>query len=199
MCEQEFRCDYLTPALWQGASSSSSIDEIRDLITETFIPEHLVERVRSALSSGYTRSMFNGSVAYGSLEISDAETVFLALKKAFNRCCEIDHWEEQGAVAVADLRLTLNLIQIEILESIGRSGLETPEALSLLISALSIPNDALHFAVLHSIQTLGNRASEIAGELKEYLNRLDLLDMPKESIPRLRDAVFKTLKVFGHD
>lgn len=196
MSEMEFRCDYLTPAICNGALSSSSMDDFRDLITETLIPERFVERVRSALSSGYTLAVFNGSIAFGSLDAHSAEAVFPDLKEVFERCSEIDQWKEQGGGATAaDLALTLNLIQMEILGSIGRSGLATPEALSLLTSALSGPDDSLHFAALESLRLIGGRNSRAAIHLNEYLNRLDQLGLPEESIPHLKGFAKSILAV----
>jgi hypothetical protein len=189
MCEKEFRCDYLTPAFWQGALSSKSIDDFRDLLTEIVDPGDLIERIKSAIQSGYTLGVFNGAVAFGSLGEHEAELLFPVLEDAFDQCSLYDHWEEQGGgVAAADLALTLNLIQMEILGSIGRSGLAIPGALSLLVSALKSPEDSLHFVALESLRILGRRASRAAVDLKEYLDRLDQLELPVESVGNLKNA-----------
>lgn len=195
MSEMEYRCDYLTSAIWNGASSTKPAEDFRDLITETLIPERLVERVRSALSSGYTLAVFNGSIAFGSLDAHSAEAVFPDLKEAFERCSEIDQWKEQGGMAAAaDLPLTINLIQMEILGSIGRSGSAKPEVLELLISSLKEQDDSLHFAALESIRNLGRRAFSASDDLIDYLDRVGDMALPEVSIPRLRDAANLSLR-----
>lgn len=196
MCEQEFRCDYLTPAFWKGATSSNPAEDYREILTGVMNPEDRTELTKSALTSGFTLAVFNGAIAFGSLDAQDAEILFTDLRKAFDQCSQIDSWEEQGgADKEADFPFTLNLIQIEILGSIGRSGLATPEAMSLLLSALKRPDDSLHFPTLESLRIIGGRNSRATIHLYEYLTRLDQLGLPEESIPHLKGVAKSILPV----
>ena len=181
---ERIRSDYLTAAL---AGGTTSTDDFADLV----LTDASVERVQESLASGFTRALFNGSEAAGRLG-KDAEEILPTLIETYRQCGDPTLWKVVEE-AEADLPTTLELIRMEIVESIGETGLSSREALTLLAEALKEDNDTLHFAVFTAVSQLGSKASDLAAGVERYLAGLDNRELPTMSKPHLRVAATEAL------
>jgi hypothetical protein len=166
------RSDHLTGALLRQGSVS---DDFADLIVE---PDD--ERIVKGLKSGYTKALFNSCMA---VRFSSKPASMLPLLVSVNRnASQPDDWQfvEEGKI---DLPTTLELVQMELLESAASCGLA---ALPLLTAALATSNDVLHFAVLNGVKANGNDA--FAAMVRSYITDIDNRAVPIDSRSHLLNA-----------
>lgn len=172
------RSDYLTGAtLLHGTVA----EDYADLIVD---PDN--ERMVEGLKSGYTRALFNSVVAVKQARESE---LMLDLLISVNRnASQPDEWRiiEEGRI---DLPTTLELIQMELLESAAFCG---ADALSLLAAALATSNDAFHFGVFNGVRATGNEA--FAAMVRSYIADFDRRDINADSRSHLLAAANEALE-----
>lgn len=171
------RYDFLT-----GASllHGSVADDFADLIGE---PDD--ERVVEGLKTGYTRALFNAVVAVK--QASEPELMLDLLSSINRNASRLDDWKviEEDRI---DLPTTLELIQMELLESAAFCG---RDALPLLTAALATSNDVLHFGVFNGVKATGNEA--FAPMVQSYIADFDNRDINADSRSHLLDAANEAL------
>jgi len=171
------RSDYLTGAVLLHGSVS---DDFADLIGE---PDD--ERIVRGLKSAYTKALFNGVVAVK--HARDPDLMFDLLVSVNRNASQPDEWriieEERN-----DLATTLELIQMELLESAASCG---PDALPLLTAALATSNDVLHFGVFNGVTATGNEA--FARMIRSYISDFDHRAISADSRSHLLAAANEAL------
>ena len=180
---ERIRSDYLTAAVVTGGDPT---DDFADLLDDVSL-----ERIQAALSSGFSRAVFDGVEAAGRLG-KEAEEILPTLIQSFRLCGDSTKWKVVEE-AEADLPTTLELIRMEVIETIGEAGLSSRAALTLLAEVLNDDDDALHFAVFTAINQLGSKASDLAAGVERYLAGLDDRELPVMSKPYLRVAATESL------
>jgi hypothetical protein len=171
------RSDYLTGAVLLHGSVS---DDFADVIVE---PHE--ERITAALKSGFTKALFNGVVAVK--HARDPDLMFDLLVSVNRNASQPDEWRiiEEERI---DLATTLELIQMELLESAAFCG---PDALPLLTAALTTSNDILHFGVLNGVKATGDGA--FAPMVRSYIADFDHRDLHADSRSHLLAAANEAL------
>lgn len=171
------RCDYLTGAILRDGSSSNTYDDL--------VAELDDERIAAALKSGFTKALFNGVVA---VKYASEPRLMLDLLTSINRnASNADEWRvvDEGQ---ADIKTTLELIQMELLTSATYCG---REALPLLSAALSTGNDSLHFAVFHGVRECRDPA--LVDLIESYIADFDSLEVREDSRSHLVNAATEAL------
>lgn len=171
------RSDSLTGATLEHGSGS---DDYADLIGE---PDD--ERIVRGLKSAYTKALFNSVIA---VKHAREPEFMLDLLVSINRnASRLDDWKVIEEERI-DLPTTLELIQMELLESAAFCG---PDALPLLAAALATSNDVLHFGVFNSVRATGNEA--FAPMVGRYIADFDNRDINADSRSHLLDAANEAL------
>lgn len=171
------RSDYLTGATLLHGSVA---DDFADLIGE---PDD--ERIVEGLKSAYTKALFNSVVA---VKQADEPELMLDLLISVNRnASQPDEWRiiEEAQI---DLTTTLEMIQMELLESAAFCG---PDALPLLTAAMTTANDALHFGVFNGVKATGNET--FAPMVRSYIADFDHRDIHADSRSDLLAAANEAL------
>lgn len=171
------RSAFLTGATLQHGSVA---DDFADLIVD---PD--IERMAEGLKSGYTRALFNTVVAVK--QASEPELLLDLLISVNRNASQPDEWRiiEEERI---DLPTTLELIQMELLESAAFCGRDT---LPLLMAALATSNDVLHFATFNGVKATGNEA--FAPMVRSYIADFDHRDINADSRSHLLDAANEAL------
>ena len=171
------RFEILTGALLHYGSP---VDDFADLIGE---PDD--ERIVEGLKSGYTRALFNSVVT---VKQANEPELMLDLLISINRnASRPDEWKVIEEAQI-DLTTTLEMIQMELLESAAFCG---PDALPLLTAALATSNDVLHFGVLNGVTATGNEA--FAPMVRRYIADFDHRDINADNRCHLLDAANEAL------
>lgn len=143
------------------------------------------ERIVEGLKSGYTRALFNSVVT---VKQADEPELMLDLLISINRnASRPDEWRIVGEGRI-DLPTTLELIQMELLESVAFCG---RDALPLLMAALATSDDALHFSTFNGVKSTGNEA--FAPMVGRYIADFDNRDINADSRSHLLDAANEAL------
>ena len=171
------RSDFLTGATLLHGSVA---DDFADLISE---PDD--ERIVEGLKSGWTRALFN---AVSAVKDASEPELMLDLLMSINRNASTpEEWRiiEEESI---DLATTLEMIQMELLESAAYCG---HGALPLLAAALATSNDVLHFGVFNGVKASGNEA--FAPLVRSYIADFDHRDLNADCRPHLLDAANEAL------
>lgn len=169
--------DFLTGATLQHGTVA---EDYADLIVA---PDN--ERMVEGLKSGYTRALFNSVVAVK--QAREPELMLDLLISVNRNASRPDEWRiiEEERI---DLPTTLELIQIELLESAAFCG---RDALPLLMAALATSNDVLHFGVFNGVKATGNEA--FARMIRSYISDFDNRGMNADCRSHLLDAANEAL------
>ncbi|TWU08879.1 hypothetical protein CA54_41180 [Symmachiella macrocystis] len=167
----------LTGAILEGGSFS---DDFADVLTDP-----IDDRIVEGLKSGYTGALFNACVAVKNC--TDSAGIMSLLISVNRNLMQVDEWQVVEETEV-DLETSLQLIQMELLESACFFGVE---ATPMLTRALACSGDALHFAVLNGIQSC--RESAFVPMLQQYRDELRQRAINEDSKPELFDAVNKAI------
>lgn len=171
------RSDFLTGGTLLHGSVA---DDYADLIAE---PDD--ERIVEGLKSAYTKALFNAVI---SVKHAGKPELMLDLLMSVNRnASRLDDWKVIEDARI-DLPTTLELIQMELLESAAFCG---PNAMPLLTSALATSNDVLHFGVLNGIKASGH--SMFIPMLRSYRDELDNRAIHADSKDHLSQACNEAL------
>lgn len=172
-----YRSDLLTGALLLHGGVAS------DFTNLTFEPDD--QRIVKGLKSGYTRALFNAVVAVK--QAREPELMLDLLISVNRNASQPDEWRiiEEERI---DLPTTLELIQMELLESAAFCG---PDALPLLTAALATSNDVLHFATFSGVRSTGNEA--FAPMVQSYIADFDSRDLHADSRSHLLAAANEAL------
>lgn len=172
------RSDYLTAATLNDGSSE---DNFADAVSG-----RNAGRIRSALRCRYTRGMFNGAV--GAQSNSRLDEMFFLLAEALESVHHFGNWtiHETGE---ANLRLSLELVQMELIEAVALCRCE--DAVVLVRSVLETANDGLHFSALRGISASG--FSGHRSTVESYLLALPTKQLPDESLPFLKQSAMQAL------
>ena len=171
------RSDFLTGATLLHGNVA---DDFADLISE---PDE--ERIVEGLKSGNTRALFN---AVSAVKQAGEPEHMLDLMLSINRnTSRPDDWRiiEEGSI---DLATTLEMIQMELLESAAYCG---HDSLPLLMAALATSSDVLHFGVFNGVKSTGNEA--FAPLVRSYIADFDNRDLHTDSRSHLLDAANEAL------
>lgn len=177
------RSDYLTAATLNDGSCD---DDFADVVSG-----RNTGRFRSALRCHYTRGMFNGAV--GAQSSSRPDWLFPLLAEAFESVHHVGDWtiHETGE---ADLRLSLELVQMELIEAVALCRCE--DAVVLVRSVLETANDGLHFSALRGISASGFWGHR--STVESYLLALPTKRLPDESLPFLKQSAMQALADCNH-
>ena len=183
IASKELRSSYLSAAIQADGNCS---DDFADVVTE----EVSLTRLFEALSSGYTRAIFNG--AEGVRFYDDGDAVLPLLLSVYHDCENAEGWQLIDK-AEADLPTTLGCIRYEIIDAIGEARLCSLEVLELLSEALRKDEDDVHFFVLPTLTKLGSLAGLLIDDVREYLNGLAQRDLHPISKIHLKDLAIEAL------